>query len=255
MAVVGVDEDGAQGKKLYNIPVEWIPRLGVRDGLFVLLLYTFCCREVLIRSKTQLVRCQSLSLPRDYYVDQHYFHVGSGECSDSSEIEVFAGVQLYVGLTTMMKHLKTGLYVNMGEMLVALDSGEKSLHYYREEMINEKNENDEPVVTYVYHLVKKIGMNIRKYLAHILVCKKCIRYIEDFLSLLDQSVEEHPFPAHDELDCDDCNSIGLPILHHILDADFDSLRDKAFYGVVVDVFETPCERVDVFMTSYVRKRV
>ncbi|CAB3978625.1 Hypothetical predicted protein [Paramuricea clavata] len=251
---MGVDEDG--GKKIYNIPVEWIPQLGVREGLFVLFPYPFCCREVLVHSKTQLVHCQSLNMPRDYYVDKHYFHVGSGDCDeDSSEIEVFAGTQLYVGLMTMMKHFKTNLYVNMGEMLTALDSNEKVLQYYRKEVRSEENENGEVAVTVIYHVEKKIAMAIRKYLAHILVCKKCIRYIEEFLSLSDQSVEEHPYPAHSDLDCDGYNCIGLPILRHILDADFDSLRDKAFYGVVVDVFESRCERVEGFMTSYVIKYV
>ncbi|CAB4007357.1 Hypothetical predicted protein [Paramuricea clavata] len=252
MAVVGIDVENVSGKQLYSIPVEWIPRLAVReDGLFVLKPFEFCCREILVRSKTQLVRCQSLTISNKYYVDKHYFHVGSGDCDeDSSEIEVFAATHLYVGLKSIMRHFATGLYVNMGEMLMALDCNEENLNYYHKEVSRE-----ESTTTVIYTVIKKKGMFIRKYLAHIVVCKNCIRYLEDFLTLLDQSVENHPFPSHDELDCDGYNYLGLPIFRYILDADFDSLAAKAYYGVIDGQLNTGCDYVDAFMNTYAIKHV
>ncbi|CAB3977942.1 Hypothetical predicted protein [Paramuricea clavata] len=203
------------------------------------------------KHETQLVRCQSLTIPNKYYVDEHYFHVGSGECNeDSSEIEVFAAAHLYVGLKSIMRHFASGLHVNMGEMLMALDCNIENLNYYQKEV-----SRDEFTITVIYSLIKKKGMFIRKYLAHILVCKKCSKYLEDFLTLLDQSVEDHPFSAYDELQCDGYNRLGLPILRHILDADFDSLMGKAYYGVIDGQLNTCCEYVDAFMDTYVIKHV
>ncbi|CAB4013530.1 Hypothetical predicted protein [Paramuricea clavata] len=199
-------------KIMYRIPIEWISRLAVRDGMFVLLPQEFCCREVLLRSKTQLVRCQSLNLRPNYYDDEKIFHVGCGPCNlDNPEIEVFAGTTLYIGLTNLMTYFETGLYLNVAEMLVALEASDKTLHYYTEEWVTTENEDD-------------------------------------------QSVEHHPYPAHRDIHSDGFNSLGIPIYRFVLDADFDSLRDKSFYGVVDNEDESPCLLVDTFMFTYVVKK-
>ncbi|CAB3980300.1 Hypothetical predicted protein [Paramuricea clavata] len=251
MAVVGVDSEA--GKQFYSIPVEWIPRLAVReDGMFVLKSFEFCCREILVRSTTQLVRCQSLTVADKYHVDKHYFHVGCGECGEeNSQIEVFAATHLYVGLKSIMRHFDTGLYVNMSEMLMALECNEEKLTFYHKEVCYE-----ESCIIVTYTPVFKKGTYIRKYLAHIVVCKKCVRYLEDFLTLLDQSVENHPFATYDDVDCDGYNHLALPVLKYILDADFDSLASKAYYGVIDGQhLEGPCSYVDLFMNTYVEKHV
>ncbi|CAB3997398.1 Hypothetical predicted protein [Paramuricea clavata] len=224
MAVIGIDREGIDGKELYSIPVEWIPRVAVRDdGLFVLKSFEFCCREILVRSKTQLVRCQSLTVSDKYYVDKHYFHVGSGDCDeDNSEIEVFAATHLYVGLKSIMHYFNTGLYVNMGEMLMALDCNEENLKFYHKEVRYEESS-----ITVIYTPVEK----------------------------KDQSVENHPFSSYDELDCDGYNHLGLPVLRYVLDADFDSLAAKAYYGVIDGHLDTPCMYVDAFMQTYAIKHV
>ncbi|CAB3976762.1 Hypothetical predicted protein [Paramuricea clavata] len=250
MGVIAVDSEA--GKEFYSIPVEWIPRVAVcEDGLFVLKPFEFCCREILARSKTQLVRCQSLTVSDKYYVDKHYFHVGCGDCNeDNSQIEVFAATHLYVGLKSIMRYFNTGLYVNMGEMLMVLDCNDENLKFYHKEVRYEESS-----IIVIYTPVEKKGTYIRKYLAHIVVCKKCIRYLQDFLTLLDQSVENHPFSAYDEVDCDGYNHLGLPVLRYILDADFDSLAAKAYYGVIDGDLDTPCMYVDAFMHTYVVKHV
>ncbi|CAB3978341.1 Hypothetical predicted protein [Paramuricea clavata] len=245
MAVVGVDVGGAGVKQLYRIPVEWIPRLCVRNGMIVLQPFKFCCREVLQRSVTKLIRCQSLTIPSGFFFDKHFFHVGCGSCDeDNAEVQVFAAMHLYVGLKSILQHLSTGLYVNTQEKLLAVDCNEESLNYYL------KSWDEENII---YTQVKKKGTFIRKYLAHIVVCKKCIRYLADFLSLLDQSVEEHPFPRYNELDCDGYNFLGIPIRNYILDADFDMLLAKAYYGVIDGVEIAGCDYVDAFMNTYVIK--
>ena len=49
--------------------------------------------------------------------------------------------------------------------------------------------------------------------------------------MLDQSVKHHPYPDHTDVSKDQLNDEGIPIFKHVLDADFDVLRCKAFYGV------------------------
>jgi hypothetical protein len=56
-------------KTMYIIPVEWIPYIAACDQHFVLLPFKFCCREVLLRTSTQMVQCQSLVLETQYLVD------------------------------------------------------------------------------------------------------------------------------------------------------------------------------------------
>ncbi|CAB3977895.1 Hypothetical predicted protein [Paramuricea clavata] len=250
-ASVGID--GESGKEFYRIPVEWVSRLYVNDdGFFVLKPYEFCCREVLVRSSTQLVRCQSLTISQKYYCDEHFFHVGSGKCIENSnaETQVFAATHLYVGLKSIMRMFETGLYCNTGEMLCALEKQDDRLSYYVKEV-----KYSEKTVTVIYTKIMKKGTFIRNYLAHILVCKKCNRYLADFLTLLDQAVEDHPCPEYKELTCDGYNHLGLPIYSHILDADFDNLNAKAYYGVIDGELEEPCAYVDFFMNTYVKKYV
>ena len=245
-------------KPLYNIPVEWLSRLAARFDKFVLLPFEFCCREVLLHSKTQMIRCQSLNLQQEYYVDKTFFHVGCGPCNpQDAMIEVFAATTLYTSLLTLMTYLETGLYVNLSEMVCALGRSNECLHYYTKVRVKKKVvEKDEVIEKEIveYHLESLSGINVRKYLAHILVCKKCYRYIHDFLCLLDQCVEHHPFPAHREVANDGWNSLGVPILRFVLDADFDALRDKAFFGVIKDAGDEPCQTVDDFMCKYVIKK-
>ncbi|CAB3995356.1 Hypothetical predicted protein [Paramuricea clavata] len=246
-------------KVVYSVPCEWLRRIAVRDGFFVLFPSEFCCREILYRSNMQMIRCQSLHIEREYMVDETYFHIGCGPCIKKgvSIIEVFAATTLCVGLRKLQFYLETGLYVNVSEMVCALGRSIEQLYYYTEKRVkkkkvDEKNEEAEmEVVEYDLELLG--GLFIRKYLAHILVCIKCHRYITDFLSLLDQSVEHHPFPAHREVAADGYNNFGIPILHYVLDADFDALRGKAFYGVINNEYDA-CDVVDNFMCKYVIKK-
>ncbi|CAB3977256.1 Hypothetical predicted protein [Paramuricea clavata] len=247
-AVVAVDtEDENKGKQLFSIPIEWIPRVAIRNNKMVLMPFEFCCREVIVRSRTQLIRCQSLTIPKEYYCDRHFFHVGCGGCTTegSSDVQVFAATHLYVGLKTIMNYLNTNMYMNSGEMLAVLESNDTCLNFY-EESFDDENQQ-------IYTITSIKGTTIRKYLAHIVVCKYCIRHLGDFLSLLDQSVAHHPCPDHVDIDCDGYNKLGLPIRNYILDADFDMLMSKAYYGIIDDGSSKPCKYVDDFMDNFVIK--
>jgi hypothetical protein len=214
---------------MYYIPVEWLKCIAARNGLFVLLSFKFCCREVLLRSSTQLVRCQSLILDSEYLVDTTYFHVGCGPCTPVTEtlVEVFAAVPLNVGIRNLMKMFEEYdfHFMNSAEMLYALGRYEPCLQYY-------KKDGD---------LVLHKGCDIRKYLAHILVCKICHKYLYSFLVLLDQSVKIHPYPDHTEISKDRLNDAGIPIFEYVLDADFDVVRNKAFYGLCDKLGVNICE--------------
>lgn len=96
---------------MYYIPVEWLKCIAIRNGMFVLLPFEFCC-EILVRSNTQLIRCQSLNLEPEYFVDKTYFHIGCGPCTPVSEslVEVFASVNFNVGSRNLMK-----MFENYGE--------------------------------------------------------------------------------------------------------------------------------------------
>jgi hypothetical protein len=194
-------------KTLYIIPVEWIQYIAARDGCFVLLPFKFCCREVLLRTTTQMVRCQSLSLEPHYLVDETYFHV---------------------------KMIVQNDFMNAAEMLYGVGRYEPTLIYYTQT-------NDQ---------VLKKGSEIKGYLAHILVCKRCNKYLLDFLQMLDQSVAHHPYPQHTEVSKDRLNDEGIPIFEYVLDADFDVLRYKAYYGLTNEVDLNICEIVVTFMSTY-----
>jgi hypothetical protein len=91
-------------KTMYIIPVEWIPYIAARDQHFVLLPFKFCCREVLLRTSTQMVRCQSLVLESQYLVDETYFHVGCGPCRESTAdvmVQIFAALPIHVGIRNL----------------------------------------------------------------------------------------------------------------------------------------------------------
>jgi hypothetical protein len=226
-------------KTMYIIPVEWVSYIAVRDYCFVLLPFKFCCREVLLRTSTQMVRCQSLLLEPQYLVDETYFHVGCGPCRESTAdvmVEIFAGLSIHVGIRNLMMMLKQNIFLNSAEMLYAAGRYEPVLAYYKQPIVEGKPTK----VTFK-------GSEIKSYLAHILVCK----YLFDFLALLDQSVEHHPYPQHTEVANDRLNNEGIPIYEYVLDADFDVLRDKCYYGLTDEPIVDICSIVQTFMSTYI----
>ncbi|CAB4009173.1 Hypothetical predicted protein [Paramuricea clavata] len=196
-------------KTLYNIPVEWIPYIATCENLFVLLPFTFCCREVLIRTSTKMVRCQSLQLEPQYLVDDMYFHVGCGPCCDGSDVmvEVFAALPIHVGIHNLMTVIAEYDFRNPAEMLYAVGRYEPVLPYF---------------ISKDEHEAMK-GSEVRKYLAHILVCKECYKYLFDFLMLVDQSVSHHPYPNHVDVSKDRLNDAGIPIFEYVLDAEINPI--------------------------------
>ena len=95
-------------KSMYVIPVQWIPYIAVRDYQFVLMPFAFCCREVLLHSATQMIRCQSLVLEQNYLVDKTYFHVGCGPCRENTSdilVQIFAALSLHVSADDSTPHL------------------------------------------------------------------------------------------------------------------------------------------------------
>jgi hypothetical protein len=134
-----------------------------------------------------------------------------------------------------MKMLEKYDFRNPAEMLYAVGRYEPTLHY-------NINKDDQEVLC---------GSEVRKYFAHILVCKECHKYLFDFLMLLDQSVAHHPYPNHVDVSKDRLNDAGIPIFEYVLDADFDVLRDKAYYGITDDVGVDICKIVETFMSRYI----
>ena len=78
----------------------------------------------------------------------------------------------------------------------------------------------------------------------------CHKYLYDFLVMLDQSVAHHPYPTHTEVSKDRLNDEGIPIFEYVLDADFDVLRSKAFYGLSDELDVDICELVTTFMDRH-----
>ena len=66
----------------YIVPCQWLKRLVVQKNKFILAAFDFCCRQVLRRSDTTVVRCQSFMLDEKYHFDETYFHVGCGPCTN-----------------------------------------------------------------------------------------------------------------------------------------------------------------------------
>ena len=227
-------------KTLYIIPFEWVPYIAVSGHCFVLLPFKFCCREVLVRTHTQMVRCQSLMLEPQYLVDETFFHVGCGPCREDDGnvmVQIFAGLPLHVGICNLMTMIEKHDFMNPAEMLYAVGRYEPNLAYFRTPGEDGK--------------VMRKGSDIKGFLAHILVCTQCHKYLFDFLTLLDQSVAHHPYPEHTEVAKDRLNSMGIPVFEYVLDADFDVLRDKSYYGLTDDVGINICELVDGFMSNYI----
>ena len=227
-------ESMVEKQTMYIIPVEWVKCIAMCDDGFVLLPFEFCCREVLVRSSTQMVRCQSMKLEPQYLVDETFFHAGCGLCnSGESLVEVFAGLPLHIGIRNLMKMIDRYDFMNPAEMLYALGRYEPVLPYFTQ---------DGKSVLYK-------GSELKKYLAHILVCKVCHKYMLSFLTMLDQSVKNHPYPEHTSVSKDRLNDAGIPIFEYVLDADFDVLRSKAFYGVSNVLGEDICALVVKFMND------
>ena len=167
-------ENMCMKQTMYIIPIEWVRCIATHDERFVLMPFNFCCREVLRQGDTRMVRCQLLKLEPEYLIDETFFHVGCVPCNpESSLIQVFADLPLHAGIRNLMKTLKSYDFQNPAEMLYALGRYEKKLRYYRE---GEKNEVEEKVES-VHELVLYQGCYIKKYLAHIPVCKSCYEYL------------------------------------------------------------------------------
>ena len=138
-------------------------------------------------------------------------------------------------------------FLNAAEMLYAVGRYEPVLHYYKLPIIEGKHTKA---------MFK--GRIIKAYLAHILVCKHCHKYLFDFVVLLDHSVvlldhsvAHHPYRQHKDIAMDRLNDEGIPIFEYVLDADFDVLRDKAFYSLTDEQMVYICEIVHDFMNTYV----
>jgi hypothetical protein len=117
----------------------------------------------------------------------------------------------------------------------------------------------EPVLAYYTHPIVEgkptelmfKGSTIKSYLAHILVCKCCHKYLFDFLALLDQSVGHHPYPQHTAIAKDRLNGEDIPIVEYVLDGDFDVIRDKAYYGLTDEPRVDICSILQTFMSTHI----
>lgn len=155
---------------LYIIPREWIKCIAVRKNKFILVSFYFCCRQVLRRSDTTVVRCQSFTLDEKYCVDETYFHVGCGPCNKQLQ-HIIAVCSVYTGLRNLMSTLLLGEFVNPAQMIYALGQYEDDLVYKTKNMPLHYNGNE-----------------LRKYLEHILVCNYCYKYLYPFFKLLELSI-------------------------------------------------------------------
>jgi hypothetical protein len=111
---------------LYIIPCEWIKRTFARKNWLVLAKFDFCCRQVLRRSDTGVVRCQSHTVAERYLFDETYFHVGCAPCLNDMQY-IFANHNIFMSLANMMKMMENSNFDNLADMMYALGQYEEEL--------------------------------------------------------------------------------------------------------------------------------
>ena len=124
----------AKQKTMYVLPTEWIKCLAARNNRFVLMPFRFCCREVLKRSDTRMVRCQSFQLLPEYLTDETFFHVGCSPCNpEAPVVQVYACLPQYAGIRNLAKMLEQNDFMNPAEMLYALGKYSELMRFYSNE--------------------------------------------------------------------------------------------------------------------------
>jgi hypothetical protein len=252
-------------RRFYEIPREWCKRIigrrNKRDETFLHLLpFEFCCRQILKAEGCAIVQCRSITIEHRYYLDKTFFHVGCGPCFDDTH-DVYKDVELFVGLkrlcAAMKKYGKPSCGTNVGaDMIYVLGLCRYNLPYHY--FVGDQHG--------VLHIDYKYysGQELKQLLKHILVCCKCVKYLESFLDKLFRCVISYHKPQTNER-----NSVfdphllyynGIECVRYILDGNFDIMLECAYdapheslnLATKIEVQEDICgELVDVFMYKYI----
>jgi hypothetical protein len=174
---------------------------------------------------------------------------------------VYKDVQLYVGLKrlgeAMKKYCRPVCATNVGaDMMYVLGLHRYNLPYHY--FVGDNN----GVVRLDYKYYS--GDELKQLLVHILVCCKCVKYLESFLDKLFRCVISYHKPQTNER-----NSVfdpqllyhnGIECIRYILDGNFDIITECAYDAPLgslnldtkMKVKKNICEKlVDVFMYKYI----
>ena len=166
------DEMDESVKIFYRIPAAWLRyiyaqrRRGDGDWFMYLAKQKFCCRQILKKGSVTVAQCRSNTIDERFFMDEHYFHVGLGNCWEESH-DVFADASIYVNLKQLYKLVKlyAGPYGNVREIIYMLGTYEKKVEL--------KNDAGEVELF--------SGATLKKLIKHMLVCKKCNLHLPRFI--------------------------------------------------------------------------
>ena len=212
--------EGTERVGMYWIPREWVKRIVVNERQnFMLLPYTFCCRQVLKRSDCKIVRCQSHFIPKKFFVDQYYFHVGCGECNEEIST-IIAGFPTYVGIKQLVLALEdASVTIRPDEVMLLLSGGDD--HKLILENVAKYNEPCSFNATYICSILQ-----------HILLCIQCNKYLKKFIGILERYLRSgDPLKDYDEISCELILNNGIPCNRYVIDGEFDEMREIAYNAV------------------------
>jgi hypothetical protein len=234
--------EGTERVGMYWIPREWVKRIVVNERQnFMLLPYEFCCRQVLKRSDCKIVRCQSNFIPKKFFVDQYYFHVGCGGCNEEIST-IIANFPTYVGIKQLVLALEDKSVTVRPDEVVLLLAGGDNLKLSLENVEKHK----EPC--------SFTAMYVRTVLQHILLCIQCNKYLKKFIGILERCLSGGGEPLKDceEISCELVLNNGIPCNRYVIDGEFDQMREIAYNAIQTQycLERDPHKIVDNFIKDY-----
>jgi hypothetical protein len=234
--------EGTERVGMYWIPREWVKRIVVNERQnFMLLPYKFCCRQVLKRSDCKIVRCQSHFIPKKFFVDQYYFHVGCGACNEEIST-IIASFPTYVGIKQLVLALEDeSVTIRPDEVMLLLSGGD----------------NQKLILENVTKYKEPCSFNatyVRTVLQHILLCIQCNKYLKKFIGILERCLRGggDPLKGYDEISCELVLNNGIPCNRYVIDGEFDQMREIAYNAIQTQycLEQDPHEIVDNFIKDY-----